>query len=46
MGPEKPLQSKVSAQFRVTVGDESTVVEAPALALVLTMVPHNLDAET
>lgn len=30
-------------KVEVTVGDESVVVEAPALALVPTMVPHNLD---
>jgi len=30
-------------KVEVTVGEESVVVEAPALALVPTMMPHNLD---
>jgi quercetin dioxygenase-like cupin family protein len=33
----------VEGKVEVSVGDEKAVVEAPALALVPTMVPHNLE---
>jgi quercetin dioxygenase-like cupin family protein len=33
----------LEGEVEVTIGDESTIVEAPGLALVPTMVPHNLD---